>query len=458
MSQIIKKISVLFFCGMGLLYGGCEIKTNSNEKPILSEKLILWTADIPDFWKAVGKEFQSNQLNQNIEVQVIDFPDQESLHEKLLDSILENHGPDIIYTNDTWIQQNHNKLTPLTEKSALSIPTFKNTFLPIAETLIKKEKIWGVPISIKTLGLYYNREHQTEILEQEAYTAFKTWKDFTESTTKLSRQDKSFERFSLSGTALGRVDNITHGVEIFQNMLLQNTKDFFSKAEDKFSFADDTTEKGKKINPGEKTLLFFKQFSNPLSPHYSWNEFITNHNPQKDLYAFATGKVSTMFGFPQDRKAIENIIKNQNQKTISINNVMVAPFPQWDEKNPKIWGYVQALAVPRSTQNHELAWQFLTFAIKPETARGFFNTTQLPTAHKELSLEQEANRNLKPFVKQARFAESKNFPLKAAKINQAFRETLESPETNLKNTQKTLNTILQAKKILEKKLPSPPSQ
>ncbi|MCF7918214.1 extracellular solute-binding protein [Candidatus Gracilibacteria bacterium] len=410
------KTKILVLLSTIFLFWGCEEKTAPVFSAFEGKTLSIWAVGETDFLEALGKEFVSTLGTQNTKVQVLSFRNQQELETTLLNQMALGKGPDVLYTNDDWVTHNKEKIVSLVGDSGLSIEKFKIFFISASQGLINGDFILGVPLGVETLGMFYNREYLEERLDLE--TPPSTWEAFRDNVKMLTKQDNSLTRFSLSGAAIGRTDNIQYGGEIAENLLFQLTGNLFDQSGEAI-FATNTgvTAEGKPINFGLDALNFFLSFATPNHQNFSWNELLAEANSEgKDFTAFITGKTSFVFGTSQDFNKLLDLQKetqSKGEKTISEHNIAIAAFPQFSEKSSErhILASLKVLTVPHSTQDPDFAWSFLKFAIRKENLRGFSDTTRLVSADKELLLEQEADATLNVWAHQAQWATTRNYPI-----------------------------------------------
>jgi|GEM_PF-2876743 ABC-type glycerol-3-phosphate transport system substrate-binding protein len=464
-----KKIAI-FLCLTAFLLVGCEKK--QPELPPVSGNLTIWVSENGDFWEALGREFISLFDSSDLQFRVIAFESDTELKKTLPDAILEGNGPDIVFVDGDWIAHNVGKLVPLRDDEALQPEKFKEYFTPsVARELIHGGVIWGVPMGIETLAVIYNAGHFEEEFGADVKVG-ETWEDFRDQAEALNRKNNSFERFARSGGAIGRVDNIIRGKEIFFELFLQLTGELFSDDGSEALFAETkgVTSSGERVNYALQALKFYLGFANEGVSYHSWNAlFVSPESKHKDFEAFAKGNVSMVFGTPRDLKYIESLFDSLPQgKRIPQNDIRVGFLPQFEspEKTSlrKVYGSVNALAVPVSSRDQQLAWQFLKFSLRTENLHGFFKSTGIPSPRQNLLQQEETEPNREIFVRQAKVAQGMIFPLSREIILSGMKklvhrtgEKILTPEEGLKEMEDTFNHMLKRRRILQEAF-SPPQQ
>lgn len=376
--------ALLFFT---LLLTGCGEK--NEEKSSKDLTLSLWTAHHSDFWEALGREFDA-QTSDHVKWNIRTFENDQTLQKALVNQLAEGHSPDIIFTHSDWIFHNPKKLFPYPKNRIFTPEKYREMFFPVTHHLLQNQNIWGVPISVLTLGLIYHKADLSEkpLAPFSEKQSLIYWEDLENLLSQLNQKDNSPSRFAHSALALGDTDSLKNGFFTHLNILFQKTGFRYHPSTKDYTFGENKTFSS--FESLQKENNFFESFSDPTHSHYSWNKYLAPDPENLDLETFAAEKTSIIFGFPQDIETIKNISaqKRENYQTsISPLNIGWSFFPQFKDAPPRLIGQVYALAVPFASQNRLYAWNFLTFASKKENQRAFFLSTQDPPALKELENE-----------------------------------------------------------------------
>lgn len=453
-------LGLILAASVGMM--GCE-KKNTGAVQLLPQgeryTLQIWAAEDANFLEALGREFMAAAKTPGLNVKVVEFESQEELNETLLDKMSEATGPDIVLTNGEWVAYNKNKLVPRLDDVSFTPDLFRNTFVRSAnETLIQDEKVYGVPLGVDTLGVIYNQEHLIDRLS-DRNTSAPTWEDLVQDTSELTTKNNSVSRFLISGTALGRIDNISYPAEILENIMLQSGTIFFSEDRTEALLAKSigVTPNGKRSNFGIDSVDLFLSFGDSRYKNYSWNEYM-GQTQDKEYADFISGKVSQVFGYAKDYQRIIDTLegKSTGSKRISSKNVKVGMLPQIADPNVaanrNIVGRVKALAIPRSTKSPDVAWRFLKFAVRDANLQSYFEETKTPTPRVDLIKEQEAVSQLGVFVRQAKFAKPNILPVQKTYFYEVLLDAVgASKDTNM-TTSKSISALddVLTKKIRDK--------
>ncbi len=451
---------------------GCEKKDPTKGRVIpagQNYKMQIWTAEEGDAIEALGREFISASKAAGLQIKVVKFSSEEFLQKTLLDQMAEGKGPDVVFTTGEWIYKNKNKLVPLTQSEGFTADRFAATFVTSAgEAMVQNGEIYGVPIAVDSLGIIYNEDHLiSRLLDRNS--PGETWQEFRQDTEKLTKQDNSITRFTVSGAAIGRTDNLNYGFEILENIMLQMGTKFFTPEglQAKFASSVGVLPNGQRKNFGEEAVNFFTSFAKPQYKNYSWNELLASKDDNsRDFKTFLQGKVSMIFGYSRDLAKLKQMLANWNirdKAPISEKNIRVDFFPQMENSTKLVVANVLGFAVPKTAPHPNLSWKMLKYLAKKEVATSFHNATKLPTARLDLIVEQSAEPDYGFFVRQAKFAKNNFFPIPREEVKKSLsaliQEIVNKKATDslkyLKNLEMKFNKKLKEYEKLQKLIQRP---
>ena len=348
------------------------------------------------------------------------FSDFSEYQQLVLNEMAEGEGPDILSMQNTWFASNYRKLEPLPDGMG-TVGEFEKAFVEVAyEDLVRPDeegvdRVYGMPMTVDTLALYYNKDHFEDALPERGRPA-ETWEGIKEDVVQLNKEDSSFDRFELSGIAMGRADNISRAVDILYLLFLQHGVDFYNSNISSSSFANVDSFLGS--FPAEDAIELYVSFADEDQKHYSWNEFVVDDNSaEKEIEAFARGDVSMIIGYAYTYDLIQNqidVLKNSGVNTIDDDAVRTAPIPQLydpatsSEKRVTYASYF-AEGVSRNSEHPELAWELLMFLIEQENLEFYFEETNKPTSRRDMIDDQKKHPIFGVFASQVGYAES--FPI-----------------------------------------------
>ena len=346
------------------------------------------------------------------------FSDFKEYEKTILNEMAEGEGPDVFSMQNTWFMSNYKKLIPMPVELGGLPANFEKTFVSVAyNDLVRPDgdgylSIYGVPLTVDTLALYYNKDHFDDRLASQGVPS-STWEGIKEDVQLLTKEDESFDRFEVSGISMGRADNISRGIDTLYALFLQYGVNFYNDNMSKAIFNGKVG--GVFDYPALAALDFYTSFADSNEKYYAWNEYVVDDDSEeKELEAFARGDISMIFGYAYAYEQILNelkIAKANGDNAIDKDAIRIAPFPQiYDPEvsNEKRVTYASYFAetVSRNCENPEVAWDFLIFLTKAEQLQYYFEKTHNPTSLRVLIDEQKGDPVYGVFAEQTGYAES----------------------------------------------------
>lgn len=409
-----RRVSVFVLLLVFILTAGFGCKTTDKEAQKANQPITLtfWqTFDDSDAFSEIITKYQALHPNIKIDYRKLRYEEYEN---ELLNAWAEDRGPDIFSIHNTWIKKYQPKLSPLpaeitmaylvevgtiqkekvpqlkTTKS-LTVRDLKNNFadVVISDVVLEDGKIYGLPLSVDTLALFYNRDllNSAGISTPPSY-----WnKEFQQNVKKLTKIDP-LKGLTQSGIALGTAKNINRFSDILSVLMMQNGAVMQNGTRVAFHTVPETITAG--YNPGLEAVRFYTDFANPNKEVYSWNDEQIN-----SLEAFSSGQLAMFIGYSFN---IETI-RSQNPKL----NFDIAPLPQI-EGNPIKTNFANywITSVSKKSKYSNEAWDFIQFLVKEENAKLYLTKTKKPTALKSLINFQKDDERLGVFAEQILSAKS----------------------------------------------------
>lgn len=286
----------------------------------------------------------------------------------LINALAAGNGPDVFAINNTWLPKYQDKITSAPEKQWL-FTDYKNAFVDVAVTdFTKDQKIYGAPMSVDSLALYYNKD----LLGTAGIaTPPKTWAELASQVQRIRKQDTT-GYFSRSGAAWGTNSNVNRAVDILYLFMLQQGARSFS-ADGLYPQFGESVQKGDfQINPGAVGLSFYTSFATPSSLNYTWNQ-----RSDYSVDAFANGRAAFLISYAYTRQTLKEKAPNLNYDIIGV--------PQPNLENPSVnfanfWGQV----VSKQSKNQANAWDLIQFMTSKEALDKYYSLTKQPSSRKDL--------------------------------------------------------------------------
>lgn len=356
--------------------------------------------------------------------------------DKLIDAWLKNEGPDIFSIPNSHLGSVKDLILPLP-------PTVSITSVETVESLGKKEtvitpqtlatisvrqlssvfpqvvyddvvfehkieeerqssdKVFGLPLAMDTLVLYYNKDM---LNRAKIPLPPDTWDQFVEQVPKLTLVDVD-NNIIQSGVAMGTGANVPRVMDIVSLLMMQNgaTMVLGNRA----AFANEDPEQ-KGYVPGAKALEFYTSFANPEVEWYSWNA------DQADaMEAFIAGEAAFFIGYHYQLEEIQNGAPNLNFD--------ISPIPQTDPNADVNYANYWVETVSLNTKYPDEAWSVVQAITTDEAiVQSYLETSARPAALKSLLDDQAEDFVLSIFADQTLTAQSWYSGNKPEDVEQAF--------------------------------------
>jgi len=445
-----KKITILFLLGVFMLSSGFGCKVTSQETQDAMKPLTItyWRVfDGPDAFQEIIDKYKALHPFISIEYRKLRFNEYEA---ELLNALAEDRGPDIFSIHNTWIKKYESKIVPMPETTKMAYPVvsgvvkkevipelrvnnsltlkeLKDNFVDVVshDVLLEDSKIYGLPLSVDTLAMFYNKDlfNNAGISQAPPY-----WnKEFLQDVKKLTKQDPK-KGLIQSGAALGGGSNINRFSDILSVLMMQNGAEMMDDNNQVTFSLVPLFAKDSNYNPGLEALRFYTDFSNPIKESYSWNNELPN-----SLDMFISGNLAIMFSYSYDLPTI----KAQAPKL----NFSIAKLPQIEGNPPTNINFANywVEVVSKKSKYQNEAWDFIQFMTKEEQVKSYLEKTKRPTALRSLVASQKNDNEIGVFADQVLTAKSWYRGKNASGAEEAIKEMI---NTVIRNTGEKLQEII----------------
>lgn len=436
-------ILILAVILVGIFFTGCLRTREGASGPV---RLTVYGLDNADVFDPIISQYKSR--NSSVTVTYKKFADPTEFENLLINELAEGEGPDIFYVHNTWLPRHIKKIVPLQSES-LTTDAYDDVFVKVAsEDFIQPDpndgerKIYAIPLYVDTLALYYNKRDFERRIPERGSPA-QNWDVFKQEADKFQEFD-SDGNLEHGVIALGRSDNIRLSTDILYNLFLQSGVVFY----------DDDFQRADFVSRGIDAFEYLLSYAAAQNKNYSWSpDFARPDSELGEIEAFLAGKVSSIIGYSDLYKRLENDLRNvrtRSANSISMSDIAVAPIPQMeiDEDDFKVWSNYYGLAVSRNSKNSAAAWDFIQFATSKEKARAFHEKTKRPAARRDLIEDQKKEPITDVFVSQVGYAGSYRIfsdKLFGQFLRDAISQAIQgkTARTALNDAQENINDILQ---------------
>ncbi|MBI3379489.1 extracellular solute-binding protein [Candidatus Gottesmanbacteria bacterium] len=313
--------------------------------------------------QSIIDEYKKNHSNININYIK---QDPKLYRERLAKAIDKGEGPDLFRFHNTWVPMMKSYLS-IMPSNIYSADDFKKIFFPVATDDLKQNgNIYGIPLMIDGLLLFYNED----ILKANNIAVPKTWDEIQKIVVPGKLTVVENGKIVTAGIALGTAENIEHFSDILGLMFLQNgtklEKSLFSCATSSTANILDSTNSTSNSSSttcGTETLAYYHKFAE--LPNNSWDETLEN-----SIVAFAGGKVAIILAPSWEAFTIKELSKNSNL------NFKTAKVPQLPcDKQPCVtvnWATYWVEGVSNKSKYQKESWEFLKYLSDANTMRKLY--------------------------------------------------------------------------------------
>lgn len=408
-----KKVLLIFILFLLLLTTGAGCKKQTVEEATKPVTLNYWRVfDGQDDFAEIIQRYNAQHPYVTINYRKLRYDEYE---EALLNAFAEDRGPDIFSIHNTWMRKYESKLEPLPSQTtmiyqvsqgtikkelvaekrvipSINLKELKQNFVDVVYSdVVINNKIYGLPLSVDTLAMYYNQDllDASGVVEVPQY-----WNnDFQQTVKKITKLDLKGNILQ-SGVALGTARNIERFSDILSVLMIQNGAIMMSDSGQILFNTVPANSQNKNYNPGQMALRFYNDFADPVKEVYSWNTDFPN-----SIDAFASGQVAIIFAYSYHLP----IIKSKAPKL----NFLIAPLPQIEGSiSPINFANYWVEVVSKKSKYKNEAWNFIQYMTRAEQAKTYLDKTKKPTALRSLILEQKKDLDLEVFADQVLTARS----------------------------------------------------
>jgi multiple sugar transport system substrate-binding protein len=313
-----------------------------------------------------------SQQHKNISIHYIQ-KETASYYDDLIKSFASNKAPDIFILPGDWLPIFQDKISvlDLNKDKDFNLRLLNETYPQIVQDdLVSNNSLLGIPLSIDTLALYYNKDifdyYKIPLPPQ-------TWEDILKLVPKL-RKTNPQGQITRAAIALGTSDNINWSTDILSELMMKVDSSMVDRQNARITFDDSITQNDMRFIPGAEALKEYTQFANPKSKYYTWGNNFPNA-----IYAFAQGKTAMLISY--------NLAQQVIKKEAPDLRYGITPFPFFgfeDLVNQINYGRTMNAVVSNRSQSQQAAWQFLKYLSSQGVSQYYFAQTKNPPARLDL--------------------------------------------------------------------------
>ena len=283
----------------------------------------------------------------------------------LVEALAIGQAPDLFLLSQDSILKNKNKIASISYES-IPLRTFRDTFVEESDLFTDTNGIIAMPFAVDPFVMYWNR---TMFSSSGLVAPPKYWDEFYQTSEVLTKRDTT-SNILQSVVALGEYDNINHAKELIITLIMQAGNPVIERRgaglqavlNENFGF---------QIPPASSALRFFTEFSNPVSPVYSWNRSLPSSQQ-----AFLNARLATYFGFASELSSLQT--KNPNL------NFDVTFLPQARDIGSRLtFGKMYAFAIPKNASNYVNSFYAATTLTSAPAVKIWQDVSGLPSVRRD---------------------------------------------------------------------------
>lgn len=325
---------------------------------------------------------------------------------RMLDGWVQGGGPDLFMIPVTRIREFQNYIEPMPdtmrapiryEQGTIKKETIEevrtyNGYTPrqlrtlfldtVSDDVVIDNEIYGLPYSVDTLSVFYNRE----LLKNSNIALPATnWNELLQQAAAISRADAN-DKIVQSAIALGTTNNIPNVLDIVSSLMMQVG----------ITMADASGPRFQTYGESLNAIQFFQSFATKGLTSYSWSKDLPDA-----FDMFTAGRLAYFIGYPYHA----SMIRQANPK---LDFDIIPMFrPENTTSIPTYASYwVVVVKKPPKTPSEqdklkaELAWHFIFESTQAQNVKSFLYNPDRPrtTALRSLVEEQKNNEVLAPFA------------------------------------------------------------
>lgn len=421
------KLSILSLIFIFVLFSGfgCRCVSREVQDKMQPIKLTYWRVwDGPDAFAEILAQYRLLHPFISIEYRKLRY---DEFEQALIEAFAADRGPDIFSIQNTWIMKykemgllapmpatitmaypvvtgsiKKETVIELRTNPSLSLKQLKSDFIDVVydDVVINEfnanfntytEKVYGLPLFVDTLALYYNNDlfNNAGITTPPAY-----WnREFQQAVKKLTKQNNKGEIIQ-SGVAMGGGKNVDRSSDILSVLMMQNGTAMMDERGTVIFNQRPTSFENKTIVPGLDALRFYTDFANPAKEVYSWNNTLDN-----SMDMFLQNKLAMMFGYAY---MLPQIKADAPKLKFSVSKL---PQIEGNSQNVNFANYWVEVVSKKSPYASE-AWDFVQFLTRAEQAKLYLAKAQKPPALRDLVEGLKEDKNIGVFTEQVLTAQS----------------------------------------------------
>lgn len=319
-------------------------------------------------WGTVSEDVMFAELSALAEVDPLfgrikyEYIAPEKFNDEFVRSLADRTNPDLLLISHEEIVSQRDRLLPFSYDT-FPLRDFKDRYIDGAEVFALSDGIYGVPIAIDPLVLYWNRS----LLGNAGFLGAPTsWEQLVNDVLPALTVREFDRTITRATVAMGEAQNIQHFYPILSMLAIQSGSQLVTDGENGYQIRLDESAAGNR--PFEQALTFFMRFSNPQTTDYTWNRALP-----LDRDAFVREQLALYFGFASEGKDLAFRNPNLNFDIAEVPKGAAVPLR-------RTYGRVYGLAVVRNATNQSGATGAISLLTQEAVATRLANALAMAPA------------------------------------------------------------------------------
>lgn len=390
---------------LALLGASCG---GSNLTPPQQAVIEVWrTSDDDDVFSEVMEAYTTTYPHVSFEYRVLK---EDEYIDELFSAWSKGEGPDIfsipnwrmgefkefiapmpaqVKLKRAYVEQSFGKKEQVVEERTVVLPTpaqMRDRFVDVvAADVVFDEQVYGMPLHMDTLGLFYNRDLMARAQVAVPPTNWEEFRNAVQAMVVLDDEAKVIQ----PAAAIGTSSNVGYYFDLVSVLMMQNGATMVT---DRGSVAFASEGENGRF-PGIEAIDFYTKFSDPTFKTYTWDD-----EQLQSLEAFTQGTLGFYFGYYRDLATIQKRSPNLN--------FSYTKLPQVDVNNPINYASYNVESVHIGSDVADHAWNFINFLTGEENSRAYTEKTGKISAVRALVGESQQDPVVGSFAQQALTAKS----------------------------------------------------
>jgi ABC-type glycerol-3-phosphate transport system substrate-binding protein len=290
----------------------------------------------------------------------------ETFDNELLNALAEDRGPDLVLLPHEELVSYRSKIQPIPFEN-FPDRDFRNLYIDGAEIWKLNDGVYGYPIAVDPLVMYWNRDI---LSSKNILTAPTTWEAIVNNIVPTFVERDFNRNITLSPLAFGEYRNVQNAQEIISMLTIQGGSSLVTDAGDgRYGvLLNQSADRGR--TPLEAAATFYTNFASPSNPLYSWNRA----RPQ-DRDAFLSEDLILYFGKGSEARSLA--AQNPNL------NFDIAEVPQGATASlRRTYGTFYGLSLLRSANNKPGAYIAMQLVGGADFAAAYSTNLGMAPAHR----------------------------------------------------------------------------